>query len=402
MSANSVDSSRTQVLDLRGVRGASTPTATTGTPGTNEIDDLRREVRELRELLAGLTGRMQAAPSKVLAPGAARAAAPEPVAEASSRMSRRGLLRALPAAAAVGVGTTVGSGLLGAGSAAAAEGAPLLMGRLNDGGAKPTQLVSTATETLVLGDLEGVPVRTSLAPSGIAISDSLFGSAHLSIRSTAWPYGWDAFLEVGAEGAPFVSVQGHVSNGRDDTGGDAMAVTTQGATAVTASVVSGSAGDWTGQVPPVSIPGTALRANATTDSAAVRVNSEAGRAIESTTSSTTTKTDAVVVYNAGLGRGLIATNTNEASAMSTVTGVNNGKAAGVWGATSDANPSPAVVGWAGAKGRGGRFKGGAAAVNLAPSSAPSHPVSGQIGDLFLDSTGRLWFCKGTTTWKQLA
>ena len=28
--------------------------------------------------------------------------------------------------------------------------------------------------------------------------------------------------------------------------------------------------------------------------------------------------------------------------------------------------------------------------------------SGAIGDLFVDRGGRLWFCKGGTTWKQLA
>jgi hypothetical protein len=53
-------------------------------------------------------------------------------------------------------------------------------------------------------------------------------------------------------------------------------------------------------------------------------------------------------------------------------------------------------------GRGGIFKGGAAQLRLAPSTATSHPSSGHKGDLFVDSNGRLWFCKGGTTWKQLA
>jgi hypothetical protein len=53
-------------------------------------------------------------------------------------------------------------------------------------------------------------------------------------------------------------------------------------------------------------------------------------------------------------------------------------------------------------GRGGVFKGKAAQVRLTPSSVASHPASGQKGDLFVDSSGRLWFCKGGTTWKQIA
>jgi len=55
-----------------------------------------------------------------------------------------------------------------------------------------------------------------------------------------------------------------------------------------------------------------------------------------------------------------------------------------------------------AGGRGGVFQGKAAQVKLRPSSASTHAPTGQRGDLFVDSLGRLWFCKGGTTWKQLA
>jgi hypothetical protein len=34
--------------------------------------------------------------------------------------------------------------------------------------------------------------------------------------------------------------------------------------------------------------------------------------------------------------------------------------------------------------------------------ATSHPGSGAKGDLFVDTSGRLWFCKGGMSWKQLA
>jgi hypothetical protein len=32
----------------------------------------------------------------------------------------------------------------------------------------------------------------------------------------------------------------------------------------------------------------------------------------------------------------------------------------------------------------------------------SHPHSGSKGDFLVDKSARLWFCKGGTTWKQIA
>jgi hypothetical protein len=53
-------------------------------------------------------------------------------------------------------------------------------------------------------------------------------------------------------------------------------------------------------------------------------------------------------------------------------------------------------------GRGGAFSGKLAQLRLSPSGAASHPASGSPGDLFVDASHRLWFCKGGATWKQLA
>jgi hypothetical protein len=56
-------------------------------------------------------------------------------------------------------------------------------------------------------------------------------------------------------------------------------------------------------------------------------------------------------------------------------------------------------------GRGGVFSGAAAQVRLAPGSRSTHPANGKSGDLYADSTGRLWFCKKTgnpATWHQIA
>ena len=55
-----------------------------------------------------------------------------------------------------------------------------------------------------------------------------------------------------------------------------------------------------------------------------------------------------------------------------------------------------------ASGRGAQLSGGPAQLRLMPSSSRTHPASGKRGDLFVDKSGRLWFCKGNTNWKQLA
>jgi hypothetical protein len=52
--------------------------------------------------------------------------------------------------------------------------------------------------------------------------------------------------------------------------------------------------------------------------------------------------------------------------------------------------------------RGGRFVGKKAQIRLDPSTATTHPSSGAAGDIFLDKSKRLWFCKGGTTWVKLA
>jgi hypothetical protein len=74
---------------------------------------------------------------------------------------------------------------------------------------------------------------------------------------------------------------------------------------------------------------------------------------------------------------------------------------GVYGAAVGTTSSVGVRGES-TSGRGGSFVGKLAQLRLAPSSATTHPHSGAKGDLFVDSKTRLWFCKGGTTWKQLA
>jgi hypothetical protein len=53
-------------------------------------------------------------------------------------------------------------------------------------------------------------------------------------------------------------------------------------------------------------------------------------------------------------------------------------------------------------GRGAVVSGGLAQLRLVPSTASTHPASGQAGDLFLDRRKRLWLCKGGTSWARIA
>jgi hypothetical protein len=85
-----------------------------------------------------------------------------------------------------------------------------------------------------------------------------------------------------------------------------------------------------------------------------------------------------------------------------VRGLASGNAAGVNGDNS--GQGPGVHGQS-AHGRGGQFVGAIAQIQLVAGTQPTHPTSGTRGDMYVDSTGRLWFCKtsGThATWKQLA
>jgi hypothetical protein len=124
-----------------------------------------------------------------------------------------------------------------------------------------------------------------------------------------------------------------------------------------------------------------------------------------------------VYGSSSIGRAVFGT--NYATNLAAVVGQNLGGNAGVHGYSGLGVPpaSPAKTGVFGMAnqdsksvgvrgtspaGRGGVFKGGAAQVKLLPSAAATHPASGQRGDLFVDNSGRLWFCKGSTTWKQLA
>jgi hypothetical protein len=71
---------------------------------------------------------------------------------------------------------------------------------------------------------------------------------------------------------------------------------------------------------------------------------------------------------------------------------------------TSAGPAPAVQANS-TSGRGGMFTTGTVAqIQLVPGTGASHPTGGKAGDLYVDKSARLWFCKvgGTTaTWAQV-
>ncbi len=184
---------------------------------------------------------------------------------------------------------------------------------------------------------------------------------------------------------------------------NALEVTAAGGAAVTVTANDGV--EWMDPEPVIGV-GVAVSTQKGTSLVAM---TETGQALVATTTDPTASKDAVTIDYAGTGRALYAQSQSPTNINGTVTGVNEGHGIGVWG--EHKNPAVAgigVVGVADALGRGAQLSGGAAAVRLVPSTAATHPTGGKVGDLMVDSTGRLWFCNkasaGATpaVWKQLA
>jgi hypothetical protein len=108
------------------------------------------------------------------------------------------------------------------------------------------------------------------------------------------------------------------------------------------------------------------------------------------------------VYAVGFGTDSAGLHGQSASAGGRGVWGDAGGAGGVGVLGSTAASDAISVRGAAVGGRGGVFSGGKAQLKLSPSSASTHPKRGQRGDLFVDKSGRLWFCKGKTTWVQLA
>jgi hypothetical protein len=80
-----------------------------------------------------------------------------------------------------------------------------------------------------------------------------------------------------------------------------------------------------------------------------------------------------------------------------------GSGAAIYGQQTSGLSAAAIYG-ASTTARGGQFSGGPAQI-LIPGTASTHPTSGKAGDLYLDSSSRVWLytvtSTTTATWKQI-
>jgi hypothetical protein len=97
---------------------------------------------------------------------------------------------------------------------------------------------------------------------------------------------------------------------------------------------------------------------------------------------------ALYARTAGVGHAILGEILNTASAGAAAKATTQGSGPGLSAAS--------------AKGVGASFTGKTAQVQLVPSSSSSHPASGDAGQLFVDRTKRLWFCRGGRDWHQIA
>lgn len=155
----------------------------------------------------------------------------------------------------------------------------------------------------------------------------------------------------------------------------------------------------------------------------VRAQSRSGIALEATITNAANNAAAIHAVTSGSGAALKAEGTSGYGVAAISTSGTPIRADII--ASGNPNPAikgrtfgngPAVAGEAGgtgpglqgnsASGRGGVFSGGRAQIRLTPSTATAPPTTGCVrGDLFVDKTGRLWYCKtggSKPTWKQLA
>jgi hypothetical protein len=156
---------------------------------------------------------------------------------------------------------------------------------------------------------------------------------------------------------------------------------------------------------------TALQSAASTDAFAVSQTGAQGVVVHATTSTSSgtvimaeglnAASAAPVVWGTSAGSGFaiygMANGTGRAvagfvaptsSAASAVYGATLGTGAGIEGKALN--------------GRGAKFTGRFAQVNLVPGTSTTHPSHGGVaGDLYVDLNSRLWFCRGANAWVQV-
>lgn len=314
-------------------------------------------------------------------------------------MSRRNLLRAAPIAA-IGAGIVA----MAATPAAASTGNPVLQGVVNDDGSGTTTLNgghpvppgATGTDVGLPPALAVVGGVTSdwLAVQGLEVGGDQGALLHVVAR------------DLQGLAASFSGGPQEINHGEEGVSAVAMDCVGPG-TVLTVALTDGFFDDPSTPAGGVAIPGVGI---AVTGESGTAIDATANGNVVAVHSNGQSTQDAVTIDYDGKGRAFLAQSTSTANINGTVTGVNAGVGIGVWGENKNTTAAGiGVVGVGNAKGRGGRFAGGVANVQLTPGKTSSHPsFTGHVGDLFVDSTGRLWYCQKTNTssvaatWKQLA
>jgi hypothetical protein len=278
------------------------------------------------------------------------------------RFDRRGLLRLGGVAAAA----SAGSVLLRPGTAGATTGA-MQYGTDNAAGAASTGLASSnTTDTLHVTNSATGPSSTKTA--------ALF--AHIT--------------DTNSQGVAILAISDGVANGVVGavTNPDSTGAGVAGFGVAGGGVIGKSTGIGPGVlgVPAGTGPGVSGWSSSGADGMEA-INDDTGRALYSHIDSTTNSKQSVYALTIGTGNAVLGTISHSTSSASAIKGTTNGKGAAVEGA-SHAGP-------------GGKFS-GSVQVLLVPSASSTHPSSSARGVLFVDHGGRLWFCKGGTSWRQLA
>jgi hypothetical protein len=280
------------------------------------------------------------------------------------RYDRRTLLRLGGAAAAVGAGSV----LLRPGVAGATTG-NMQFGAENAAGAASTGLASSnTTDTL--------HVTNSATGTGSANTVGLFVHMTSADNEGTAVYA----LNDGLTDA----IVGEVTNSDSSaTGAGVVGIGTSSGGVIG---VSNGAGPGVRGRPNGTGPGVSGWSSNAADGMEA-INDDTGRALFAHIDSTTNTAQATFSKTVGRGNAVLGQISNGASTASAVKGTSNGNGAGIEGAS--------------AHNFGGKFS-GAVQLLLVPTTAASHPRSSIRGALYVDHGGRLWFCKGGTTWKQLA
>jgi hypothetical protein len=328
-------------------------------------------------------------------------------------VSRRSLLRMSGAAAGVAAGAV----LLRPQSAGATT-AAMQFGATNDAGASLTELTSSAAEQTLL-------LTNTNAGSGTGLQVVNTGTGNLAALARMINVGGGAGLEVtmsngtanavgidvgnagtaeairahntnlvsnvaavhGIHEGPGAGVVGEVTTadggpgvfGYSIDGGGIVGVTGGSAPAVGGIIDFGASGAAV----------TGWGADASTSGPAVEAHHDGlGHAVYAHIENAHNNHRAVYGRTVGTGAAILAGIVNAASSAAALQSSTTGTGAGVDAAS--------------AKGVGGKFTGKTAQARLVPAAATSHPTSGTAGDLFVDAAKRLWFCRGGTSWRQLA